>query len=157
MPKYGALLRVSAVIALNVPVGAMEGLHARGVDLGEGPTVGEAGRRQPQRDGLSFVVMGDWGGRPGDGCVPVGQPNATCGDESAVGPTPWSTYAQVATASGMSQVAKAQGSKFALALGDNFYFNGISTDCHGKTPCIPPSSNNRSDAHSARFNDTIVG
>ena len=127
--------------------------HARGVDLGRHQQHQE--HEQETAPGLSFLVMGDWGGRPGDGCVPEGQPNPTCGGPGTVGPTPWTTHAQVATAAGMSRVAEELGSKFALALGDNFCFTGISLTCYGSPPCVVPSSNNRSDALSRRFNDTF--
>ena len=145
----GALCFVSVVAQAQVAASAApDRRHARGVDLGGAPGVGDAGE---QLDGLSFLVMGDWGGRPGDGCVPAGQPDPsgrTCGNPGpgTHGPTPWTSHAQVATAAGMSQEAEKLGSKFALALGDNFYFDGISMDA---------SSNNRSDALSARFNDTF--
>lgn len=137
-------------VAVVVCTAADHGQHARGVDLGHVP------RRQQAPEGLSFVVMGDWGGRPGDGC----SPNSTCGGDSDVGPTPWTSHAQVATAAGMGQVAQSLGSEFALALGDNFYFSGISVTCykeghHANSTCVNPSSNNRSDVFSARFNDTF--
>mmetsp|Transcript_55994 Transcript_55994/g.131037 ORF Transcript_55994/g.131037 Transcript_55994/m.131037 type:complete len:479 (+) Transcript_55994:43-1479(+) len=54
--------------------------------------------------GISFVAVGDWGGR------------------SDHHPT---TDAQVETASGMASVAKALGSSAVLLLGDNFYESGV--------------------------------
>ena len=60
-------------------------------------------------DGLNFLVMGDWGGLPG----PV-----------------WSTPAEHGTADAMKDEATKIGATFALALGDNFYENGIKTDEH---------------------------
>lgn len=58
---------------------------------------------------LNFLVMGDWGGLPG----PI-----------------WSTPAEHSTADAMNQEAAKIGATFALALGDNFYENGIKTDEH---------------------------
>jgi hypothetical protein len=58
---------------------------------------------------LKFLIMGDWGGTQ---------------------TAPFTTDREVATAAGMGKVGAAVGSQFALALGDNFYFNGISTDEH---------------------------
>ena len=68
-------------------------------------------------DALNFLVMGDWGGS---------------------GSSPFTTAGEIATAAGMGKVAAASGSKFALALGDNFYSSGI----HG-------------DEHDARFTQTF--
>jgi hypothetical protein len=59
--------------------------------------------------GLNFMAVGDWGG----------QTNA-----------PFTEAGQVATAKGMGEVGDAIGSKFVLALGDNFYSDGISSDSH---------------------------
>lgn len=58
---------------------------------------------------LKFLVMGDWGG-----------------SESK----PYTTSGEIATAKGMGEVGAAVNSKFALALGDNFYSHGIGTDEH---------------------------
>ena len=57
-------------------------------------------------EGLHFLAIGDWGGREW---------------------WPYSTLAQVRTASGMARVATAQNSSFVLALGDNFYSHGQAT------------------------------
>lgn len=59
--------------------------------------------------GLNFLAVGDWGG----------QTNA-----------PYTEAGQVATAKGMGEVGDAIGSKFVLALGDNFYSSGIGSDSH---------------------------
>ena len=58
---------------------------------------------------LQALVMGDWGGVP----IP-----------------PWSTPAEHETAKSMGLEAAKIGARFALALGDNFYEKGISTDEH---------------------------
>ena len=58
---------------------------------------------------LNFLVMGDWGGS---------------------GSSPFTTGGEIATAKGMGLVGAATNSKFALALGDNFYSSGIGTDEH---------------------------
>eukprot|EP00992_Anisonema_acinus_P014371 TRINITY_DN9242_c0_g1_i1.p1 TRINITY_DN9242_c0_g1~~TRINITY_DN9242_c0_g1_i1.p1 ORF type:complete len:350 (+),score=100.54 TRINITY_DN9242_c0_g1_i1:57-1052(+) len=60
-------------------------------------------------DALTFLAVGDWGGT----------------DHS-----PYTEPGEVAAAKGMGQVAKDHNSKFVVALGDNFYFHGIQTDCH---------------------------
>jgi len=52
----------------------------------------------------SFLVMGDWGGKPS---------------------WPYSTTEEVATAKGMNAVAASENLDFALALGDNFYDSGV--------------------------------
>jgi len=57
-------------------------------------------------EGLHFLAIGDWGGREW---------------------WPYTTLAQVRTASGMARVATAQNSSFVLALGDNFYSHGQAT------------------------------
>lgn len=57
-------------------------------------------------EGLHFLAIGDWGGREW---------------------WPYTTLAQVRTASGMARVATAQNSTFVLALGDNFYSHGQAT------------------------------
>jgi tartrate-resistant acid phosphatase type 5 len=53
---------------------------------------------------LSFLVMGDWGGKPHD---------------------PFITAPEVNTARSMNEVARNYSAKFALALGDNFYESGV--------------------------------
>ena len=58
---------------------------------------------------LNVLVMGDWGGIP----IP-----------------PWSTPAEHETAKYMGEEAAKINASFALALGDNFYENGIKTDEH---------------------------
>ena len=57
-------------------------------------------------EGLHFLAIGDWGGREW---------------------WPYTTLAQVRTASGMARIATAQNSSFVLALGDNFYSHGQAT------------------------------
>ena len=57
-------------------------------------------------EGLHFLAIGDWGGREW---------------------WPYTTLAQVRTASGMARIATAQNSTFVLALGDNFYSHGQAT------------------------------
>lgn len=57
--------------------------------------------------GLTFLAVGDWGGQTS---------------------APYTEIGQVSTAKGMGEVGQSIGSKFVLALGDNFYSNGISTD-----------------------------
>ena len=57
------------------------------------------------RDGeLNFVVLGDWGGQP---------------------TTPYTTPTEQEVAAQMGKTAAAVGSKFTLALGDNFYDTGV--------------------------------
>lgn len=58
-------------------------------------------------EGINFLAIGDWGGS---------------------GSSPYTTTAQVAAAAGMDVIAKSIGSEFVVALGDNFYSNGIPTD-----------------------------
>jgi len=53
---------------------------------------------------LDFLVMGDWGGQDSH---------------------PYTTGAERHTAHGMNDAAKRFGAKFALALGDNFYDDGV--------------------------------
>lgn len=62
-------------------------------------------------DGMNFIAIGDWGGKDTE---------------------PYTQRSQVQAAAGMAKVAKEQGSKFVLALGDNMYWEGIdaSSDCH---------------------------
>ena len=57
--------------------------------------------------GLTFLAVGDWGGQTS---------------------APYTEIGQVSTAKGMGIVGESIGSKFVLALGDNFYSSGISTD-----------------------------
>jgi tartrate-resistant acid phosphatase type 5 len=57
-------------------------------------------------DDLHFLVMGDWGGT----------------DHS-----PWTHTAEVNTAKQMDKAAAALGAKFSLALGDNFYYSGVTS------------------------------
>lgn len=65
---------------------------------------------------LSFLAVGDWGGIPF---------------------WPYHSPGQKETAQGMGKVASAIKSEYVIALGDNFYFSGIT------------------DAHSKRFKDTF--
>ena len=83
-------------------------------------------------------------------------PSAAGRPAGFAGPDPWTTFAQVQTAEGMGAAAEELGATFALALGDNFYFSGISDVCFPTLGCpLSPSSNSRSDVHSARFNDSF--
>lgn len=59
-----------------------------------------------QSSDLNFLVMGDWGGT----------------DHS-----PWTHTAEVNTAASMNTAAQETGSKFTLALGDNFYYSGVTS------------------------------
>ena len=54
--------------------------------------------------GLSFLVLGDWGGQPDP---------------------PYTTEAEVSIAKVMGDVASTEGTQFTLALGDNFYDKGV--------------------------------
>ena len=53
---------------------------------------------------LNFLVLGDWGGQPNP---------------------PYTTEAEVSIAKVMGNVAAGANSQFTLALGDNFYDNGV--------------------------------
>ena len=53
---------------------------------------------------MNFLVMGDWGGSPSK---------------------PYTTRRERTTASGMNEVGGTINARFALALGDNFYYNGV--------------------------------
>jgi tartrate-resistant acid phosphatase type 5 len=57
-----------------------------------------------QKSTVSFVALGDWGG------LPI---------------YPFRTLVEQAVAKQMSQLAHAHDTQFQLALGDNFYFNGV--------------------------------
>ncbi len=59
---------------------------------------------KPSDSALSFLVLGDWGGQPR---------------------APYTTPAEVAIAAVMGTKAAEIGSKFTLALGDNFYDTGV--------------------------------
>lgn len=65
-------------------------------------------------DSLDFLVMGDWGGQS----CPVFN---DC-----------TTQQERETAKGMQKVGDEKGVSFAVALGDNFYTEGIRTDAHDK-------------------------
>ena len=69
-------------------------------------------------NGINFVAIGDWGGE---------------------GYSPFVTKPQVATSVGMGKVASAIKSDFVVALGDNFYSDGVTSHT------------------SARFKDTWEG
>jgi len=53
---------------------------------------------------LNFLVMGDWGGLPD---------------------APYTTAAEQATAASMNALGGKVGARFTLALGDNFYYDGV--------------------------------
>jgi tartrate-resistant acid phosphatase type 5 len=55
-------------------------------------------------DDLSFLVIGDWGGLPD---------------------SPYRTVIELDVADTMTKYAKAYNTKFQIALGDNFYFDGV--------------------------------
>ena len=55
---------------------------------------------------FNFLVMGDWGGSP---------------------TFPYTTGPEIITAKGMGEVGTALGSKYAMALGDNFYTHGVTS------------------------------
>lgn len=57
--------------------------------------------------GLNFLVMGDWGG---------------------AGSAPFTTGGEITVAKTMGDMTPKTGAKFSLALGDNFYSTGITTD-----------------------------
>ena len=57
-------------------------------------------------DSLKFIVMGDWGGLPD---------------------FPYRTAIERAVAKEMGNIADDIDSQFVLALGDNFYFDGVMT------------------------------
>ena len=61
-------------------------------------------------DSVAFFVIGDWGG------LPV---------------YPYRTYIEKTTSDTMTAMAKMYNTKFQMALGDNFYFNGV-TDVNDK-------------------------
>jgi predicted MPP superfamily phosphohydrolase len=63
------------------------------------------------KEDVNIIAVGDWGG------LPV---------------WPYHTPGQKAVAKGMDKVAGQMGSDFVLALGDNFYFDGINGDAHNK-------------------------
>ena len=55
-------------------------------------------------DSLRFLVIGDWGGLPS---------------------FPYRTPIEVSVAKRMGKFVSSSNSKFVLALGDNFYFDGV--------------------------------
>ena len=57
-----------------------------------------------QKNGLNFVVIGDWGGQP---------------------TSPYTTEAEQEVAEQMGKTAAEIGSQFTMALGDNFYDTGV--------------------------------
>ena len=57
---------------------------------------------------LSFTVVGDWGGKPD---------------------SPYTTPSECSVSNQMGQRAQMVGSQFTVALGDNFYYDGV-TDVH---------------------------
>ncbi|XP_076089661.1 tartrate-resistant acid phosphatase type 5-like [Mytilus galloprovincialis] len=57
-------------------------------------------------DSLRFLVMGDWGGLPTN---------------------PYTTSIETGTAKAMGALTSTYGTQFNLALGDNFYFDGVKT------------------------------
>ena len=62
--------------------------------------------RSPSQSSLSFLVMGDWGGSDH---------------------VPFTTPQEVETAKGMGKLASQLGAKMAVALGDNFYDEGVTS------------------------------
>uniref|UniRef100_A0A7S4B5I7 Calcineurin-like phosphoesterase domain-containing protein n=2 Tax=Chrysotila carterae TaxID=13221 RepID=A0A7S4B5I7_CHRCT len=63
-----------------------------------------ASARASRAAALHFLVVSDWGG------LPV---------------WPWVTPAQIGVADAMGRIASRHNSKFALSLGDHFYFSGV--------------------------------
>ena len=61
-------------------------------------------RRKSDDQTLNFLVLGDWGGSPDP---------------------PYTTEAEKSVASVMGSVAASEKSQFTLALGDNFYDQGV--------------------------------
>lgn len=55
-------------------------------------------------DSLNFLVLGDWGGLP---------------------TSPYRTNIEKSVANGMNNIAADKNTQFQLALGDNFYFDGV--------------------------------
>ena len=65
---------------------------------------------KPTTSSIGFLVIGDWGGKPD---------------------APYYKEAQVKAAAGMSKVATDIHANFVLALGDNFYYDGVDeSDSH---------------------------
>lgn len=56
---------------------------------------------------LNFLAIGDWGGSDKE---------------------PYYTSAQVAAAKGMDKVAAALNAEFVMAVGDNFYYDGVPSE-----------------------------
>lgn len=56
---------------------------------------------------VNFLLLGDWGGQ---------------------GSSPYYTAAQVAVAKGMATIASSINAEFIVAMGDNFYSNGVTSD-----------------------------
>lgn len=75
---------------------------------------------------IRFLAIGDWGGQP---------------------TPPYYTPSQLATAQGMGQVAESMNSQFVVALGDNFYYQGVTLDNHSSATINPVT----------RFNGTFDG
>ncbi|GAV05409.1 hypothetical protein RvY_15549 [Ramazzottius varieornatus] len=93
--------RVFITLAFFVIIGT-----SLGVILKHNHSDGRDGRKgRKSNDGLlSFLVLGDWGG------LPV---------------TPYHTAVELSIARQMGLTADAVDAKFTLALGDNFYFDGV--------------------------------
>jgi len=68
-------------------------------------------------DDIAFVTIGDWGCGPDNCLVPA---TAPLGDQEG-------GVKQLAVAEALANTAKAIGSRFVLALGDNFYWHGVSS------------------------------
>merc|ERR1711871_434727 len=75
------------------------------------PTLAPRSRSLPSESGtqssFAFGVMGDWGGSE---------------------PPPYTTAEEKTTAQGMGKVLGAQSAAYALALGDNFYSHGVTSE-----------------------------
>ena len=71
------------------------------------PTVALSRESSESSSRINFCVIGDWGGREW---------------------FPYFTYAQYETAKGMAKIADDINSQFVLALGDNFYYHGLTND-----------------------------
>ena len=98
---------VAAVCASAVASGVVDVEDTTDIDLRTHENnFDENSHSSTTTEGLHFLAIGDWGGREW---------------------WPYSTLAQVRTASGMARVATAQNSSFVLALWDNFYSHGQAT------------------------------
>ena len=99
-------LAVSRCLAVGTTGNEHVRTHTHENNLPDSENSGPSSPSSRADDGLSFLAIGDWGGREW---------------------WPYSTLAQVRTANGMAKIATRQNSAFVLALGDNFYSHGQAT------------------------------